>query len=112
MSAILAGTMVQGGNDIYHSAEFLSFIHSHETYLKASCVSAPLDPGVVHKFEFNFMSLLVELGYPIEDLIIFMVVNDFNCITDMTSDFKEIRIPDLNVVSNLKSLYRQTPGRI
>jgi hypothetical protein len=112
MSALLTSTMVASGNVMYHSAEFLSFVHSHETYLKNACISTPLDPGIVHKFEFNFMSLLVELGYPVEDLIIFMVVNDFNCITDMTADFKEIRIPDLAVVENLKTLYRQTPGRI
>ncbi|MOA53304.1 hypothetical protein D3C78_1767430 [compost metagenome] len=73
---------------------------------------APLDPGIVHKFEYNFVSLMIELGYPIENLLIFMVVNNFDCPTQMTSDFKEIRIPDPGVVDNLKSLFRQIPGRI
>lgn len=112
MSSALTSTMVSSGNTIYHTPEFLGYVHTHETYLKNNSVSALLDPGIVHKFEYNFMSLLIELGYPVEDLLIFMVVNDFNCPTEMTRDFKEIRIPDATVVQNLKSLYRQTPGRI
>ncbi|MOA70742.1 hypothetical protein D3C78_1998490 [compost metagenome] len=58
------------------------------------------------------MSLIVELGFPIENLLIFMVVNDLDCPTQMTKDFKEMRLPDISVVENLKSLYLQTPGRI
>jgi len=112
MSVALSQLMVSGGDTLYHSADFLGFIHTHEAYLKANSVSTPLDPGIVHKFEFNFMSLLIELGYPIENLMFFMVVNDIDCPTQMTQDRKEILTPDPSVVDKLKSLYRQTPGRI
>jgi len=112
MSTLLSGIMVSSGNAMYHTPEFLSYIRSHKNYLISKSVAAPLDPGVVHKFEYNFMSLLIELEYSVEDLIIFMVVNGFNCITEMTRDFSQLLIPDETVVANLKSLYRQTPGRI
>lgn len=112
MSELLSGAMISGGNDIYHTPEFLGFVRSHKNYLKQNCVSAPLDPGIVHKFEYNFMSLLVEMKYPVEDIIIFMVVNDLNCVTEMDSTFTNLLVPDPGVVENLKSLYRQTPGRI
>ncbi|MNH53867.1 hypothetical protein D3C77_654850 [compost metagenome] len=112
MSQLLNNLMVVDGDTTFHSPEFLSFIHTHEAYLKANCVKTPLDPGIVHKFEYNFMSLIVELKYPIENLLIFMVVNDLDCPTQMTRDFKEMRLPDLGVVNTLKSLYLQTPGRI
>lgn len=112
MSELLNGTMVNGGSNIYHSADFLGFAYSHKNYIKAHCVPAPLDPGIVHKFEYNFMSLLITMKYPVEDLIIFMVANDLRCVTEMTSDFKTLLVPDSGVVENLKNLYRQTPGRI
>lgn len=112
MSVLLSNLMVPEGATTFHSPEFLSFVHTHEAYLKANSVKTPLDPGIVHKFEYNFMSLIIELGYPVENLLIFMVVNDLDCPTQMTRDFKEMRLPDLQVVDNLKSLYLQTPGRI
>lgn len=112
MSVSLNDLMVNSGDSIYHSADFLNFAHTHKAFLKANSVSAPLDPGIVHKFEYNFVSLLVELTYPLEDLILLMVVNDITCPTQMTRDFTEIRIPDPSAVSQLKSLYRQTPGRV
>ncbi|MNI70056.1 hypothetical protein D3C76_89270 [compost metagenome] len=112
MSALLNTLMVSSGDTMFHSPDFLSFVHAHEAYLKANCVKTPLDPGPVHKFEYNFMSLMIELGYPIENLLIFMVVNDLDCPTQMTVAFKEIMVPDPGVVNNLKNLYRQTPGRI
>jgi len=112
MSATLSTLMISSGNTLYHTPEFLTFVHTHESFLKANSVSTPLDPGVVHKFEFNFMSLVVELGYPIENLMFLMVVNDINCPTQMTHDFKEIKIPDPGAVDRLKALYRQAPGRI
>lgn len=112
MSASLNALMVRDGDNIYHSPEFLTFVHTHEHYLKANSVKAPLDPGIVHVFEYNFMSLIIELGYPIENLLIFMVVNDIDCPTQMTGEFKELRIPDPDVVDNIKSLFRQMPGRI
>jgi hypothetical protein len=104
--------MVNSGDTIYHSADFLNFVHTHKAYLKANSVITALDPGLVHKFEYNFVSLLVELTYPIEDLMLLMVVNDIECPTQMTQDLSEIRIPDPSVVQQLKSLYRQMPGRI
>ncbi|MND13035.1 hypothetical protein D3C87_1254350 [compost metagenome] len=112
MSQLLNNLMQRDGDTNFHSPEFLSFVHTHEAYLKANSVRTPLDPGIVHKFEYNFMSLIVELGFPIENLLIFMVVNDLDCPTQMTKDFKEMRLPDISVVENLKSLYLQTPGRI
>jgi len=104
--------MVSSGNTLYHTPEFLGFVHSHESYIKANSVDAVLDPGVVHKFEYNFMSLLIELGYPIENLMIFMVANNINCPTQMTQEMKTIKVTDPAVIDRLKSLYRQTPGRI
>ncbi|QTH80359.1 hypothetical protein PA10_00159 [Pseudomonas phage pPa_SNUABM_DT01] len=112
MTAALNSLMVASGDTMFHSPDFLSFVHAHEAYLKANCVPAALDPGVVHKFEYNFASLMIELGYPIENLLIFMVVNNFDCPTQMTMDFKQIMVPDPGVVDNLKNLYRLTPGRI
>ncbi|MNH68838.1 hypothetical protein D3C73_209250 [compost metagenome] len=112
MSQLLNNLMQVEGATTFHTPEFLSYIHTHEAYLKANSIKTPLDPGLVHKFEYNFMSLLVELKLPIENLLIFMVVNDLDCPTQMTRDFKEMRLPDLGVVDNLKNLYLQTPGRI
>lgn len=112
MSQLLNNLMQRDGATIFHTPEFLSYVHAHEAYLKANSVKTPLDPGLVHKFEYNFMSLLVELKLPIENLLIFMVVNDLDCPTQMTKDFKEMRLPDESVVANLKNLYLQTPGRI
>jgi hypothetical protein len=112
MSVALNNLMVNSGDTMYHSADFLNYAHTHKAYLKANSMATPLDPGIVHKFEYNFISLLVELAYPIEDLMLLMVVNDIVCPTQMTQDFKEILIPDPSAVSQLKALYRQTPGRI
>ncbi len=112
MSASLTNLMLLDGDTIFHSAEFLSYVHSHEAYLKEGSVSTPIDPGIVHKFEYNFMSLIVELGYPLENLIFFMVVNDFDCPTQMTKEFKQMRLPNVTAMNHLKSLYRQTSGRI
>lgn len=112
MSQSLTDLMLPGGDTIFHSPEFLSFVHSHEAHLKAGSVMTPIDPGIVHKFEYNFMSLVVELGYPLENLIFFMVVNDFDCPTQMTKDFKQMRLPNVSTMGHLKSLYRQTSGRI
>lgn len=112
MSQLLNNLMTSGGATTFHTPEFLSFVHTHEAYLKANSVVTTLDPGIVHKFEYNFMSLIVELKYPVENLLIFMVVNDLDCPTQMTRDFKEMRLPDVGIIENLKSLYLQTPGRI
>lgn len=112
MSQLLNNLMVSSGNTVFHSSEFLSYVHVHEAYLKANSVKSPLDPGVVHKLEYNFMSLIIELGYPVENLLIFMVVNDLDSPDQMTVDFKEILLPDINVINNLKSLFVQMPGRV
>ena len=112
MASELTNLMVREGDTMFHSPEFLSYVHSHEAYLKANSVKTPLDPGVVHKFEYNFVSLLIELGQPVENLLILMVINDLDCPTQMTRDFKELRIPDPSIVDTLKSLYRQMPWRI
>jgi len=112
MSSALNQLMISGGNVMYHTPEFLAYVHSHKALLKAQSVKTPLDPGKVHTFEYNFVSLLVELGYPMENLFFFMVVNDIDCPTQMTREMKELKLPDLGLMENLKALYRQVPGRL
>ncbi len=112
MSASLNQLMVSAGNVMYHTPEFLAYVHSHKAQLKAQAVKTPLDPGKVHVFEFNFVSLLIELGYPIENLLFFMVVNDIDCPTQLTREMRELRLPDMGQMENLKALYRQVPGRL
>lgn len=112
MSVVLDQMMVNSGNTLYHTPEFLAYVHSHKAVLKQNSVRTPLDPGKVHVFEFNFMSMLIELGYPMENLLFFMMVNDITDPIEMTRDLKELWLPDPGLMDNLKSLYRQVPGRL
>ncbi|MNY82009.1 hypothetical protein D3C86_2238800 [compost metagenome] len=52
------------------------------------------------------------MGYPVENLIIMMVVNGFTCPTQMRKDFKELVVPNPDVVGTIKRMFRQTEGRI
>lgn len=112
MGATLDALMISGGDSIYHSPEFVTYVHTHKRYLMETSVRAPVDPGLVHKYEFNFTSLLVEMGYSLEDLIFFMVANDMHCPTQMTRDFRELVIPNQGLVENLKMLFGQSYGRV
>ncbi len=112
MSNALNQMMVSSGDTLYHTAEFLAYVHSHKALLKQSSVLTALDPGIVHKFEYNFVSLLIELNYPLENLAFYLTVNDLTCPTQMTRDMSTMRLPDLGLMTQLKALYRQKPGRI
>ena len=112
MSASLLSIMVSSGNTIYHSPEFLTFVHAHKSLLMAGSVNVALDPEIVHKFEYNFTSLLIELGYPVENLIIMMTVNGFTCPTQMRKDFKELKVPSPEIVGVVKRMFRQVEARI
>lgn len=112
MSIILNSQMVSSGNDIYHTPEFYAYVRSHERLLKAQSVKAPVDAGAAHTFEYNFISLLIEMQLSIEDLAFFMVCNDLTCPTQTTRDFRELVMPPAEVVAQLKTLYRQKQGRV
>lgn len=112
MSASINSMMVNAGNTIYHSPEFLTYAHAHKALLLQGSVSVPLDPGIVHVFEYNFVSLLIELGYPVENLIIMMIVNGFTCPTQMTKEFKNLIVPNPDMVSTIKRMFLQGESRI
>lgn len=112
MSAILNSLMVPSGDTVFHSVEFLRFVHDHENYLKASSVLTNLDPSIVYQCEYNFMSLLVQLKYPIENIMMFMVVNDIDDPIQLTKEFVQMKLPDTGVMEQLKSLFLLASGRV
>ena len=112
MSAILDGLAKEGGNTLFHSVEFMRYISTHVPYLKQNAGRAEINSGLAYKFEYNFFSLLVELKYEFEDFVILLLANDFTCPTEMKQDFKQLIIPDPEVVSNLKTMFRHQNKRI
>lgn len=113
MGALLNGLMIDQGNSLYHSAEFMRYIDNHVNYLKENGASVvDVDPGLVYKFEYNFFSLLVELKYNFEDHMVLLLVNGFKSPTDMTREFKSIVVPNPEVLTNLKQLFRYQNKRI
>lgn len=112
MASVLNEGMVDSGGDVFHTPEFLAYVQSHESLLKRYSVVTELDPGMVHKLEYNFMSLLIELRYPVENIMFFMVANDIEDPTQFTGDTKSIVLPSVEVMDRLKNLYLQRPGRI
>lgn len=112
MSNALTSQMVNFGSTVYHTDEFFAFVKTHEQIIKESSVSTPLDIGVVHKLEYNFVSLLIELRYPLENLAFFMIANDLIDPTDMTIEMVSMNLPDEALMDRLKDLYRQKAGRI
>lgn len=112
MSALLEGLMIEEGNSIFHTPEYMLYIRSHLLYLKANSARVELDAGLVYKFEYNFYSLLVELKYPFEDFVILLIVNGFNDPIEMTKDFRSLLVPGPEIISRLKSLYRHQNKRI
>lgn len=112
MGALLDNLMVASGDNTYHSPEFLTYVRAHKNLLLQGSVVTPLDPGIVHKLEYNFLSLLIELSYPVENLMIMMVVNGFTCPTQMRKDFKNLVVPNPDMVATIKRMYRQVESRI
>ncbi len=113
MSTLLEGLMISGGNSIYHSAEYMRYIDNHVNYLKQNGGAVvDVDPGLVHKFEYNFFSLLVELKYEFEDFVVLLIVNGFKSPTDMTREFRQLIVPNPEVLTNLKQLFRHQNKRI
>lgn len=112
MSVLLEELMIEEGNSIFHTPEYMLYIRSHLLYLKANSGRVELDAGLVYKFEYNFYSLLVELKYPFEDFVVLLIVNGFNDPIEMTKDFRSLLVPAPEVVSRLKSLYRHQNKRI
>lgn len=112
MSTILNSLMVSSGDTVFHSVEFLRFVHDHENYLKSSSVVTNLDPGIVYQCEYNFMSLLVTLKYPIENIMMFMVVNDIDDPIQLSKEFIQMRLPDTGVMEQLKNLFLLSAGRV
>lgn len=112
MGAILDGLAISGGNSLYHSVEFMRYIRTHVPYLKQNSVGVEINPGLAHKFEYNFFSLLVELKYPFEDYMILLLVNNFTCPTEMRMTFNNLVIPNPEIISSLKSMYRHQNKRI
>jgi hypothetical protein len=102
--------MVSSGATIYHSPEFYRFVRSHERLLKSESVRTPLDPGMVYNFEHNFISLLIEMKLPLENLAFLMVCNDMVDPTELTRDMKEMVLPPESRMDSLKNLFRQREG--
>lgn len=112
MGAILDSLAKDGGNALYHTVEFMRYIRTHVPYLKQNAVPVEINPGLAYKFEYNFFSLLVELNYPYEDYMILLLVNDFTCPTEMRKEFNQLFLPNPEVISSLKSMYRHQNKRI
>jgi hypothetical protein len=113
MGALLDSLAIDGGNAIYHTEEYMRYISSHVPYLKENNAgTVEINPGLAYKFEFNFFSLLVELQYEFEDFVVLLLVNGFRCPTEMDRDFKQLTIPNPEVLSNLKNLFRHQNKRI
>lgn len=112
MSAILDGLTLPSGNTLYHTVEFMRYIRTHVPYLKENAVAAEINPGLAYKFEYNFFSLLIELKYPFEDYVILLLVNNFTCPTEMRRTFNQLIIPNPEVISDLKTMYRHQNKRI
>lgn len=113
MGAILDSLALNGGNTIFHTEEYMRYISTHVPYLKENGAgSAEINPGLAYKFEYNFFSLLVELQYDFEDFVVLLLVNGFRCPTEMRKDFKQLIVPNPEVLANLKSLFRHQNKRV
>lgn len=113
MSDNLDMLMQSSGNELYHSADYMHYITTHLKYLKENGASqTEINRGLVNKFQFNFFSLLVELNYSAEDFIPLLLINGFSSPSEMTNEFEVMTIPNPEVLSNLKSLYRYQNKRV
>jgi hypothetical protein len=113
MGALLDLLSINAGNTLFHTEEYMRYIDTHYNFLKENgSVVVDIDPGLAFKFEYNFFSLLVELKYNFEDFVVFLVMNQMRNPMEMTRDFKSLVVPNPEVLSNLKTLYRHQNKRV
>jgi hypothetical protein len=113
MSTLLDSLAIEAGNPLFHSEEYMRYISAHVPYLKENGAGrVEVNPGLAYKFEYNFFSLLVELQYDFEDFVVLLLVNGFRCPTEMRKDFRQLILPNPEVLAKVKSLFRHQNKRI
>lgn len=92
--------------DIFDTPEFRNIIEDHLTWLlnHPNNITKPVTAHQVDVYDFDWIGLLRSLDIPANLHFVVIRMNGGISLTDVPSDLRSLRIPDLAVIQNLVTL--------
>lgn len=102
--------MVQPGSDVFYTDGLRNVLEDHMTYLRTHASTRVLDvtPMQAHRYEFDLIGLLNELGIPPQLHWVVARMNHFNGFQEVPEDLVKLLVPDDKEIAKLQQIYNTT----
>ena len=91
---------------LFYSEKFFNFIIKYKKNILDVSETRDVDSDKMVFYKNDFYSYLLAINVPIEDHVIYLIINDYNTPYDFTEDVKTIIMPNKKYISELKVLFQ------